>query len=122
MSAHDNQIHYADMPAHGHAAFTVPATTQPTERKNSSSPSDSPKQTNHLYEDEFGKSEITANSVFPGTKQNKLNPDYGDDKSAYMDASQGASQFMKSMMNSYNAGNVNFYDNLHRKYFDKAKE
>ena len=28
---------------------------------------------------------------------------------------------MKSMMNSYNAGNVQFYENLHRKYFDKAK-
>ena len=28
---------------------------------------------------------------------------------------------MKSLMTSYNAGNVQFYENLHRKYFDKAK-
>lgn len=28
---------------------------------------------------------------------------------------------MKSLMKSYNAGNVQFYENLHRKYFDKAK-
>mmetsp|Transcript_13343 Transcript_13343/g.16897 ORF Transcript_13343/g.16897 Transcript_13343/m.16897 type:complete len:151 (+) Transcript_13343:114-566(+) len=33
-----------------------------------------------------------------------------------------ASQFLlKSLMKSYNAGNVQFYENLHRKYFDKAK-
>ena len=38
-------------------------------------------------------------------------------------ASQGpnTSQFMKSFMKSYNAGNVQFYDNLHKKYFDKAR-
>ena len=30
---------------------------------------------------------------------------------------------MKSLMKSfYNAGNVQFYDNLHKKYFDKAKD
>ena len=28
---------------------------------------------------------------------------------------------MKSLMTSYNAGNVQFYENLHKKYFDKAK-
>ena len=28
---------------------------------------------------------------------------------------------MKSLMKSYNAGNVAFYENLHKKYFDKAK-
>ena len=33
-----------------------------------------------------------------------------------------ASQFMmKSLMKSFNAGNVQFYENLHKKYFDKAK-
>jgi hypothetical protein len=37
-------------------------------------------------------------------------------------ASCNASQIMmKSLMKSYNAGNVQFYENLHRKYFDKAK-
>ena len=37
-------------------------------------------------------------------------------------ASCNASQFMlKSLMKSYNAGNVAFYENLHKKYFDKAK-
>ena len=29
---------------------------------------------------------------------------------------------MKSLMKSYNAGNVAFYENLHKKYFDKAKD
>ena len=29
---------------------------------------------------------------------------------------------MKSLLKSYNAGNCQFYENLHRKYFDKAKE
>ena len=29
---------------------------------------------------------------------------------------------MKSLMKSYNSGNVAFYENLHRKYFDKAKD
>ena len=43
-----------------------------------------------------------------------------------MDASPtvscNASQMlMKSLMTSYNAGNVAFYENLHKKYFDKAK-
>ena len=28
---------------------------------------------------------------------------------------------MKSLMTSYNAGNTKFYENLHKKYFDKAK-
>ncbi len=37
-------------------------------------------------------------------------------------ASCNASQIlMKSLMTSYNAGNVAFYENLHKKYFDKAK-
>ena len=37
-------------------------------------------------------------------------------------ASCNASQIlMKSLMKSYNAGNVQFYENLHKKYFDKAK-
>ena len=37
-------------------------------------------------------------------------------------ASCNASQMlMKSLMTSYNAGNVQFYENLHKKYFDKAK-
>lgn len=37
-------------------------------------------------------------------------------------ASCNASQMlMKSLMTSYNAGNVAFYENLHKKYFDKAK-
>lgn len=29
---------------------------------------------------------------------------------------------MKSLMKSYNAGNVQFYENLHKKYFDMAKD
>jgi len=28
---------------------------------------------------------------------------------------------MKSLLKSYNAGNAKFYENLHRRYFDKAK-
>ena len=28
---------------------------------------------------------------------------------------------MKSLLKSYNTGNAAFYENLHRKYFDKAK-
>ena len=43
-----------------------------------------------------------------------------------MDASPSVScnasqMLMKSLMTSYNAGNTKFYENLHKKYFDKAK-
>ena len=58
----------------------------------------------------------------------KVNNYTNENRSSNLDASPGASrgpdasQFMKSFMKSYNAGNVQFYDNLHKKYFDKAKD
>ena len=37
-------------------------------------------------------------------------------------SSQNQSTFLKSLMKSYyNAGNHQFYDNLHKRYFDRAK-
>lgn len=51
-------------------------------------------------------------SVLPSSRELDISP------SASCNASQ---MLMKSLMTSYNAGNVQFYENLHRKYFDKAK-
>jgi hypothetical protein len=45
-----------------------------------------------------------------------------DDNSYQQSQSSKCSQLMHSMLKSYQkTSNVDFYDNLHRKYFNKAK-
>lgn len=67
--------------------------------------------------------EEETTSVLPTPRDNS---DTDHFNKLMLDASPSAScnasqMLMKSLMTSYNAGNVQFYENLHKKYFDKAK-
>jgi hypothetical protein len=63
------------------------------------------------YEEIKKESQISNLHCVPGKNNNQNTDDFGT-----------SSLQMKSLMKSFSNGNFQFYENLHKKYFDKAKD
>ena len=116
----DKPCRTVPMPTVEHSAIKGPSLTPSEEHQQA--PSDLMKNNRRYSNVVEDADHDDVASVLPTPREN----DHDHFNKLMMDASPSQScnasqNLMKSLMKSYNAGNVQFYENLHQKYFAKAK-